>query len=200
MPNGARGPCVFVETCEHARSSWTSFWGQIPSFHHILRGVSNDSQKLIRTAHHRSHDPLTQLCHSHWSCQGFRRPWTWAWHPHPAVCQDVALDLLFMATPCLSEAFLGMRRILNARAGAWWQDVLGELQTHMCLPCWLALRRFLVHHMDGGMEGERGGRRDGWLKGSGWTVPSPTPGAGQHLPGLVQTLPNPYFTSLLLPV
>ena len=50
------------------------------------------------------------------------------------------------------------------------------------------------------MEGERGGRRDGWLKGSGWTVPSPTPGAGQHLPGLVQTLPNPYFTSLLLPV
>lgn len=55
--------------------------------------------------------------------------------PSPAACQDVTLDLLFMATPCLSEAFLGMRGILNARAGAWWQDVLGEPQTHICLPC-----------------------------------------------------------------
>lgn len=129
------GLCVFVETCEHACVSCTSFWGQIPSFHHILREVSNDSQKLIRTAHHQSHDHPTQLCHSHWSCQGFRRPWTWAWPPSPAVCQDVTLDLLFMATPHLSEAFLGMRGILNARAGARWQDVPVELQTHMCLPC-----------------------------------------------------------------
>lgn len=95
-----------------------------------------------------------------------------------------------MATPHLSEDFLGMRGILNARASAWWQDVLGEPDTHVPA-MWLAFCLSLVHHMEGGMEGERGGQKDGWLKGNGWTVPSPTPGAGQHLPGLVQTPPHP---------
>lgn len=50
---------------------------------------------------------------------------------------------------------------------------------------------FLVHHMDGGIEGEEVDEGMGGSREMAGLCPRPLPGAGQHLPGLVQTLPNP---------
>lgn len=99
---------------EHTRS-WTSFWGQISSFPHVLQGAMTLDVKKGPSRKSRFSDlPLPPPPGG----PGFQNPTDLGLTPSPATCLSVTLDLVFMATPCLPEAFLEISELLHAKAGA----------------------------------------------------------------------------------